>query len=512
MHPYVHAQQKGDKAAVIMAATGETISYQQLDERSNQFAHYLRGKNIAIGDTVALCLENHERFFELVWGAQRAGLHYVAISCRLTADEISYILKDCNAKLLIGSDYLGTVLDDIITQCPDLPVVRLAEDGRDAFLSELQNLPITPIADERAGTDMLYSSGTTGRPKGVKLALPADPALNAANPLVGLAQAVFGIGEDSIYLSPAPLYHAAPLRWCMTVHKLGGTVIVMDKFDAEFALALIERYKVNASQWVPTHFVRMLKLPAITRQKYDVSSLTSAIHAAAPCPVAVKEKMIAWWGPVLMEYYAGTEGNGFTFINSEDWMTHKGSVGKALLGIIHICDDEGKELPIGEEGNIYFEGATSFSYHNDPEKTANATHEKGWTTLGDVGRLDEEGYLYLTDRKSYMIISGGVNIYPQEIENLLITHDAVIDAAVIGAPCPDMGEKVVAVVQPANNGLDEEQLARDLEGYLRKSLSGVKIPRLFDFRKELPRHPTGKLYKRLLRDEFRDKAKDNESA
>lgn len=295
MHPYVHAQQKGDKAAVIMAATGETISYQQLDERSNQFAHYLRGKNIAIGDTVALCLENHERFFELVWGAQRAGLHYVAISCRLTADEISYILKDCNAKLLIGSDYLGTVLDDIITQCPDLPVVRLAEDGRDAFLSELQNLPITPIADERAGTDMLYSSGTTGRPKGVKLALPADPALNAANPLVGLAQAVFGIGEDSIYLSPAPLYHAAPLRWCMTVHKLGGTVIVMDKFDAEFALALIERYKVNASQWVPTHFVRMLKLPAITRQKYDVSSLTSAIHAAAPCPVAVKEKMIAWW-------------------------------------------------------------------------------------------------------------------------------------------------------------------------------------------------------------------------
>ncbi|WP_073976641.1 AMP-binding protein, partial [Erythrobacter donghaensis] len=328
---------------------------------------------------------------------------------------------------------------------PHVPIVNLDDASATAAIAAM---PDTPIADQRAGSDMLYSSGTTGRPKGVRLPLPEDGDIAASNTLVMLAQGAFGFGPDSIYLSPAPLYHAAPLRWCMSVHKLGGTVIVMEKFDPEAALQLIERYKVNVSQWVPTHFTRMLKLPEEVRTRYDVSSLKSAVHAAAPCPVPVKQAMIDWWGPVLKEYYAGTEGNGFTFISSEDWLTHQGSVGRSLLGTIRICDEEGKEVPARTEGTVYFEGGGKFEYHNDASKTKEATHPQGWTTLGDVGWVDEEGFLYLTDRKSFMIISGGVNIYPQEIENLLVSHPKVADAAVIGAPCPDMGERVVAIVQP----------------------------------------------------------------
>jgi long-chain acyl-CoA synthetase len=504
MHPSVHARTEGAKPAIIMAGSGRQISYDQLDRRSNKIAHYLRGQGLAIGDTVALCLENRAEYFDVVWGAQRSGLIFVAISNRLTADEIAYIVQDSGAKLLVTSDTLAAQLPAIRQQCPDVPVVSLDDAG---FVAVLDGLPDTPIADQRAGADMLYSSGTTGRPKGVRLPLPEDGDIAASNSLVALAQGAFGFGADSIYLSPAPLYHAAPLRWCMTVHKLGGTVIVMEKFDPEAALSLIERYKVNVSQWVPTHFTRMLKLPEDIRTRYDVSSLGSAVHAAAPCPVPVKQAMIDWWGPVLKEYYAGTEGNGFTFISSEDWLTHQGSVGRALMGIVRICDEEGNEVPARTEGTVYFEGGGTFIYHNDSAKTREATHPQGWTTLGDVGWIDEDGFLYLTDRKSFMIISGGVNIYPQEIENLLVSHPRVADAAVIGAPCPDMGERVVAIVQPLDLAEAGDALAEELSGYLRKSLSGVKIPRQIDFRDELPRHATGKLYKRLLRDEYWAKAK-----
>jgi fatty-acyl-CoA synthase len=317
-----------------------------------------------------------------------------------------------------------------------------------------------------------------------------------------LARGLYGLGPDSIYLSPAPLYHAAPLRWSMTVQRLGGTVVMMEHFDPERALAAIERYHVNASQWVPTHFVRMLKLDEATRARYDLSSLKVAIHAAAPCPVPVKEAMIAWWGPVLYEYYAGSEGNGLTTIASPEWLTHKGSVGKAAYGVLHICDEQGEDLPPGAEGLVYFEGGGAFEYHNDPAKTAEARNARGWSTLGDIGRIDDEGYLYLTDRKSFMIISGGVNIYPQEIENRLITHPRVADVAVIGGPCPEMGERVVAVVQPVDMAEAGEALAAELTAWCRAELSGVKTPRQIDFAAELPRHATGKLYKRLLRDRY----------
>ncbi|MEQ1498745.1 MAG: acyl-CoA synthetase [Novosphingobium sp.] len=502
MHPSVHARTTPDKPAIIMAGSGETISYAELDRRSNQVAQLLRARGIGIGDTVAMCLENHPWFFCLAWGFQRAGVHYVGISSRLTAPETAYILADSGAKILFGSAYLAPALDEVATLAPQVPQLRFGLDAEHALAA----MPNTPIADERAGADMLYSSGTTGQPKGVKIPLPADPAIDATNVLVQLAMMAYGINADAVYLSPAPLYHAAPLRWSMTVHKIGGTVVVMERFDPEAALAAIEKYKITDSQFVPTHFVRMLKLPEDVRKKYDVSTLKCAIHAAAPCPVPIKQAMIEWWGPVLFEYYAGTEGNGSTFITSAEWLGKPGSVGKALSGILHICDENGDDVPPGTEGQVFFEpteGMMPFEYHNDPAKTADAKNKHGWSSLGDVGYMDSDGYLFLTDRKSFMIISGGVNIYPQEIENLLITHPKVADAAVIGAPDPDMGERVVAVVQPLDIADATPQLAEELAAYLAPQLSRVKMPRQIDFREQLPRELTGKLYKRLLRDEYK---------
>ena len=506
MHPSIHAKSQPERAAIIMAGSGEVITFAELDARSNQVAQLLRARGIKIGDTVALCMENHPWFFCLTWGFQRAGVHYVGISSRLTPPEIAYILEDSGAKLLFGSAYLAPTLDEVAKLAPAVPQLRLDTPGAMSAEDALAAMPATPIADERAGVDMLYSSGTTGRPKGVKIPLPEDPAIDQANALVGLTMMAFGIKPDSVYLSPAPLYHAAPLRWCMTIQKLGGTVVVMEKFDPEMALAAIEKYKVTDSQFVPTHFVRMLKLPEEVRRKYDVSSLKCAIHAAAPCPVPVKKAMIEWWGPVLYEYYAGTEGNGFTFVTSAEWLERPGTVGRALTGIVRVCDENGDEVPRGTEGQIFFEpteGMVPFEYHNDPDKTKDARNKHGWTSLGDVGYEDEEGYVFLTDRKSFMIISGGVNIYPQEIENLLVTHPKVADAAVIGAPDPDFGEKVVAVVQPLDMAQAGPELADELIAYLAPQLSRVKMPRQIDFRAELPRELTGKLYKRHLRDEYK---------
>ena len=431
MHPSVHAGNAPDKPALIVAETGETISYGALDRQSNRAAQLFRAQELQIGDTIALFVENVPEFYDIAWGAQRSGLFYVCISTKLTAPEVDYILRDSGAKLVVASASLGAV-----AQALDVPgVARFALGGDIVGWQSWENavaaMPDTPIADERAGVDMLYSSGTTGRPKGVRVALPEDPAIAAPNVLVMLAAHLYGIGAGTVYLSPAPLYHAAPLRWSMTAMRHGGTVVMMQHFTPETALAAIERYRVTASQWVPTHFVRMLKLDATARAAHDLSSLKVAIHAAAPCPVPVKEAMIDWWGPVLYEYYAGSEGNGLTTIDSAQWLTHKGSVGCAVgEATLHICDDDGNDVPTRTEGMVFFEGPRKFEYHNDPEKTAESRNRHGWTTLGDIGWVDEEGYLYLTDRKSFMIISGGVNIYPAEIENLLITHPKVADVAV----------------------------------------------------------------------------------
>ncbi|MEO1305628.1 MAG: acyl-CoA synthetase [Pseudomonadota bacterium] len=506
MHPKHFAHTHPDKAAYIMAGSGETVTFSDLEKRSNQVAHAFRTLGLQHGDTLAIFAENSARYFEICWAAQRAGLYFVCISSRLTVPEVEYIIKDSGARLLIASSGLKAVAEDLpsVTELDAYWSIDGPIQGFEPLEGVRAGMPETPIDDERAGSDMLYSSGTTGRPKGIRPPLPEDPAIDASSALNQLAQFLFKVSPDGIYLSPAPLYHAAPLRWCMSMTKFGNTLIIMEKFDPEQFLALIEKYNVTHTQLVPTMFVKMLKLPDEVRLKYDVSSLVSTIHAAAPCPIPVKEQMIEWWGPVIEEYYAGSEGNGMTWINSEQWMAHKGSVGIPILGELHICDESGAEVPVGEEGQIYFGGTNPPNYHNDPEKTKGALHpnHSDWSSLGDVGKVDEEGYLYLTDRKAFMIISGGVNIYPQESENILITHPAVADVAVIGVPNDEFGEEVKAVVQPMEGVEGSPELAEELLAFCQENLSKIKCPKSVDFDPALPRHPTGKLYKRLVRDRY----------
>jgi len=504
MHPGIHAAKNPEKPAYIFAASGETVTYGDLEARSNQGAQLFRSLGLAVGDHIAIMMENHPAFFALCWAAQRAGLYYTAISYRLQEEEVAYIVEDCEAKVFIttyGQRDLAARLAGRLNVHRFMlnGTVEGFESWEEAVAPQLA----TPIADETEGADMLYSSGTTGRPKGIKVPLSGEP-LGGAGGLLGLTQALYQMDENVRYLSPAPLYHSAPLRYNMAVMRHGGTSVIMERFDPEEALALIEKHQLTHGQFVPTMFVRMLKLPEADRLRYDVSSLRVAIHAAAPCPVPVKQAMMDWWGPVIHEYYAGTEGNGFCAAGPQEWLAHPGTVGRPLLGAVHICDDDGRELPPGETGTIYFSDGGTFEYHNDPDKTADSQHpsQRGWTTLGDMGYLDDDGFLFLTDRKTFMIISGGVNIYPQEVENLLVTHEKVADVAVFGVPNEEFGEEVKAVVQPLSMDLAGPELAEELIAFCRANLAHLKCPRSVDFEAELPRHPTGKLYKRLLRDRY----------
>jgi long-chain acyl-CoA synthetase len=513
MHPCHHARSFPDKPALIMQPSGRVTTYAELEEGSNKAAHLFRSLGLKRGDVVAVFLENHPKYLEIVWGAQRSGLYLVCISSRFGPSEVSYLLSDSGAQVLITSRELAQVAQEIQGSASELDLLML-DDVRPGFRSYEQavaSLPGTPIPDESHGSDLLYSSGTTGRPKGVRTPLPEGP-LDTPPPIAGLAREYYGFDRDTVYLCPAPLYHAAPLRWSMLIQRLGGTVVLLSSFDPELALASIERYRVTAAQWVPTHFVRMLKLPEEVRDRYDLSSLKTAVHAAAPCPVEIKKAMIDWWGPVFHEYYAGTEGNGLTGLNTEEWLRKPGSVGRSIVGEVKICNDEGEPVPVGAEGLVYFANGLPFEYHNDPEKTAESRNRYGWTSLGDIGRLDEDGYLYLTDRKSFTIISGGVNIYPREIEEILVTHPQVADAAVIGAPDPDMGERVVAVIQPLDWSDAGTALAAELQQFVQQRLSGIKVPRQIDFMQELPRHPNGKMYKRLIRDRYWASTKTGASA
>lgn len=502
--PGAFVESSPDKPAVIMAGTGEVLTYAELDERATRLANLLGSLGLVPGDHVAFCIENQIRFLEVAWGCHYAGLYYTAASSRLTPGELSYIIDDCGAKVFISSAALGELAQSTVADTPNVEARLMIDgvvEGFTSYEDALVSASPEPAADRVEGMDMLYSSGTTGRPKGVQLPLPNAP-LGTKPALQMLAEGLLSYGEDMVYLNPAPLYHAAPLRFTMAVHRDGGTAVVMEHFDALEALALVERYQVTHSQWVPTMFIRMLKLTDSERARHDVSSMQMMVHAAAPCPVEVKRRIIDWFGPVVHEYYAGTEGNCFVYCNSEAWLAHPGTVGQNLLGTLHICDDEGNEVAVGEPGTIWAESAAQFEYHNDPEKTAASRHPKGWATLGDVGRLDEDGFLYLTDRKAYMIISGGVNVYPQEAENVLAMHPKVADVAVFGVPNEDFGEEVKAVVQPLSMDEAGPDLARELIQYCRDHLADVKCPRSVDFRDELPRHPTGKLYKRLLKDEY----------
>jgi acyl-CoA synthetase (AMP-forming)/AMP-acid ligase II len=504
MEPGALATAMPEKAAYVLARSGETVTFRTLDDESNRLAQVLWQRGLRPGDTFALSMENNARYLEVTWAGRRSGLYYTAASSRLTAGELAYILNDCEAKAFVTSYEQRVVAAEVLDDIPRVEtrlMVGGTVEGYEPYEEVVGAVAAEPLAEEVEGRDMLYSSGTTGRPKGVRQALTGLP-VSTPTSVTALGQLLYGFDEAMVYLSPAPLYHAAPLRFTMAVTQVGGSCVVMEHFDPEEFLALVERHRVTHTQVVPTMFVRMLKLPEEVRKRYDVSSLRYVIHAAAPCPVAVKEQMIEWWGPVIHEYYAGTEANGFVACNSEEWLAHRGTVGKALVGTLHITDEDGKELPPGEAGTVWFEGGATFAYHNDPEKTAQSRNEQGWSTLGDVGYLDDDGYLHLTDRKAYMIISGGVNIYPQEAENVLVTHPKVLDAAVFGIPDEEMGERVHAVVQPIDMADAGPQLARELGEFCRSQLAGFKCPKSIDFEPELPRHPTGKLYKRLLRDRY----------
>ena len=509
MYPGAHAAANPDKPAVIMAGSGETITYAQLDAEANQVSRLFREAGLAPGDHVAWCLENHRNFLPLMWGAYYAGLIYTPISSRLTADEIAYIVDNSGARVFITSRYKAAQAAELVDRTDGVELRLMMDDVIDGYGSYEQALAGAspePLEGRVAGTHMLYSSGTTGRPKGVLAAYEAVPIGEAESLVAKMCVLLIAMSDESVYLSPAPLYHGAPLSFTVANHVIGSTAVIMERFDAEQFLAAVERYSVTHTQVVPTMFVRLLKLPDERRLRYDLSSLVSVLHAAAPCPVEAKHRMIEWLGPIISEYYAGTERCGATFCNSEQWLAHEGTVGVPINGEVHIVDEAtGAEVPAGEEGVVYFGGGNTFEYHLDEEKTRNSRLPNGWATIGDVGRVDDDGFLYLTDRKSHMIISGGVNVYPQEAENLLTMHPAVLDAAVIGVPDDDLGEVPKAVVQPMDmpDGNEAEAaLERELIGYCRASLASVKCPRTVDFRSELPRNETGKLYKRLLRDEY----------
>lgn len=501
-----HARLTPDKPAMISADTGQAVTYAELDERSNRFAQFLHAQGLRRGDHIAVLMENNLSFMEPVWAAFRSGLYVTTINRYLPPDEAAYIAQDCGAKALVTSyakRETAEGLADLIPDCPIRLMVGGTIPGWSSYEEAVTQASPEPLAQEWMGDSMLYSSGTTGRPKGILRPLPEiTPAEGFETRQLANR---YGLTPDSVYLSPAPLYHAAPLAYVLSVQSFGGTVVMMERFDAEQALQLIEKYRVTHSQWVPTMFVRMMKLPAEDRLGYDLSSHQVAIHAAAPCPVEVKRQMIEWWGPILYEYYAGTEGSGSTFITSEDWLEHPGSVGRAAVGVLHICDEDGNELPVGETGLVYFEREVpTFEYHNDKAKTDAARHPKhpNWNALGDVGYLDADGYLYLTDRKAFMIISGGVNIYPQAIEDALVTHPKVADVAVFGIPDQEMGEAVKAVIEPAPGQAPSDELAAELMAYARANLAHYMAPRSIDFIEEMPRLPTGKLYKRVLRDAY----------
>jgi len=505
-----HAKEHPDQPAVIMAPSGHALTFAEYEAAANQVAHVLRETGLRKGDHMAIFMENHPAMLLAEAGAERTGLYFTPVNSYLSAEEVAYVINDSRSRVVVTSTAKAEVAAQLAALCPDVDRWIMVDttngdhvvDGFESWDDTVGAQPTEHVAAEQMGAPMMYSSGTTGRPKGILRPMFDIPPSDTSIGVLGIA-GLWRLREGMVYLSPAPLYHTAPQVSVAIALRMKSTAVVMEHFDPALYLELVGRYGVTHSQVVPTMFSRMLKLPDDVRAAADVSSLEVIIHAAAPCPVPVKEHMIEWFGPILLEYYAATEGNGCTFITSPDWLAHKGSVGRSVLSDIHILDDSGRPCPVGTSGTVWFAGATDFEYFNDPEKTADSRRDDGKTsTVGDVGYLDSDGYLFLTDRKAHMIISGGVNIYPQETENLLVTYPSVLDAAVIGVPNEDLGEEVKAVVQLVDGVEGDAALEAALIGFCREHLAHFKCPRSVDFVDELPRLPTGKLYKGVLREQY----------
>jgi len=479
------------------------ISFGELYARSQRLAAVLHSAGLHRGDGVALVLPNGPEFLEITWGCQLSGLYYTAVNTHFTPDEVAYVIDDSNARAV----FIHATMTELAVHVGDANAavdVRIAIGGQlpgwQSYEEALKLAGDGPPASD--GSEMLYSSGTTGRPKAVRRPLPTDGNGSWAQAVLEMALTHrYKMSPGSVYLSPAPLYHAAGVNYTMAVNRVGAASIVMRKFDAETVLRLIDAHRVTHAQFVPTMFVRMLKLPEAIRAKYDVSSLQCVLHAAAPCPVDVKQRMMAWFGPIIHEYYGGTEGFAGTLIGPQEWLTHPGSVGIPVAPV-HVVGEDGEQLPVGQCGELYFEGGPDFEYFKDPAKTASVQNERGWRTLGDVGYVDEDGYMYLTDRSTFMIVSGGVNIYPQEAENLLVMHPKLVDAAVFGVPNDEFGEEVKALVQPVDGVTPGPDLEAELIEYCRAHLAGYKCPRSIEFDPQLPRDPNGKLYKRRIRERY----------
>lgn len=503
------ARRHPERIAVINGSNGISLTYGELDRRANRLARRLQQMGLRPGDHIAMVLENNLRCFEIGWAALRSGLLVTPVNRFLTPAEAAYIVEDSESRVVISSHAMRELAEGLTGLMPNCSARLMVDgtiDGWDSYEAVVATVSDAPLDAETLGALMLYSSGTTGRPKGIVRAQPSTRMADFIDPFRRGQLRHYDFSDDMVYLSTAPLYHAAPLAWALQLQATGGTAVFMEKFEPLAALALIERYRVTHSQWVPTMFVRLMKLTEQERHGFDLSSLRMAVHSAEPCPADVKLRMIEWWGPILHEYYGSTEGSGLTMIDSAGYLAHPGSVGREAIGKLHICNDEGDVLPPGQPGLIYFERDTlAFHYHNDPEKTESARHprHRNWTTVGDVGYVDEEGYLYLTDRKTFMIISGGVNIYPQAIEDALVTHEKVGDVAVIGVPCAEMGEQVKAIIEPAPGIVPSAALGEELIAYLRGKVARYMIPRSVDFIDRMPRLPTGKLYKQALRERYR---------
>lgn len=490
----VHASLNPEKSAYINATSGQQMSFAELDTASARLARILRSRLVE-GDRVAILLGNRADYAVAIWAARRAALRYVPVNWHLRPEEAAYIVENSDARALISAPDQADLANSIVQYAPSVEMRLSTGVAFDDFTAMDAIEQAGAYGPEMEGIYMFYSSGTTGAPKGILRPLPQRP-FGTRLPIEDMMDSLYGFESDSVFFTPAPLYHGAPIGWTIGAQMLGGTAILPERFDAEATLAAIERYRVTHAQFVPTHFIRMLKLPSAVRGKYDLSSLKMVVHAAAPCPPEVKRAMMDWWGPIIHEYYSASEGVGTTKVGPQEWLERPGTVGRAVKGIPHVLDDEGNEASVGQVGHLYFEGADPFEYHKDSQKTAQFFNEKGWGCVGDLASMDADGFLYLAGRSSGLIISGGVNIYPQEIENALALHPAVLDIAVVGMPDPEMGDKVVALVQPSAGAAIGPALSDELLAFCRSKLSSFKCPREIRFVEALPRLPNGKLLKR----------------